>query len=481
MSNKNSFITQAFKQFGEMLDEELEVDGVKEVPVYEADTDNMHDFLDTAGEDEPVDVIDLEAETVEDLKQSYVGKVVLDCNVCHSNIFLDKDEVVVDENGVANVDMECPYCISNEGYTVIGKITPFEEDEPEEVEEEEIEIEEVPEEGIEEGLISKEEHAKGYSDVYSDVAKGITTDAEADAVTDELDKQLKEGCSKSKENLDECGDTETVQEELELDGEPELRGVGKLRHRDDKEGVEEIRGKNNTDLSGTDDLHESIEDVQITTDDETMTMTTKEDGGIAVETTPNESFEESDMDFEEPVEEETFEDTADLETGDEMIAPIDDEEEEEVELNSEVDALSDEEIDELESPDEIEIDEFDEDSFDELGESYLTKHYDNVEGFKTVNAKVYNNSLIIEGVIRFNSGNSKCTSFVFEASKVNPKKKSALFEGYNSQISRGKKTYKMDCLMESGKIKPVKLTYNYRAKNELNESIRVNGTAKVER
>ena len=134
MSNKNSFITQAFKQFGEMLDEELEIDGVKEVPVYEADTDSIHDFLDTAGEDESVDVIDLEAETVEDLKQSYVGKVVLDCNVCHSNIFLDKDEVVVDENGVANVDMECPYCISNEGYTVIGKITPFEEDEPEETE-----------------------------------------------------------------------------------------------------------------------------------------------------------------------------------------------------------------------------------------------------------------------------------------------------------------------------------------------------------
>ena len=65
-----------------------------------------------------------------------------------------KKGLVVDENGVANVDMECPYCISNEGYTVIGKITPFEEDEPEdeaveepveepveEVEETEIEVE----------------------------------------------------------------------------------------------------------------------------------------------------------------------------------------------------------------------------------------------------------------------------------------------------------------------------------------------------
>ena len=494
MSDKNLFITQAFKQFSEILDEELDTDaGVQEVPVYSANTDNMHEFLDTAGEDEPVDIIDLEAETVEDLKQSYVGKVVLDCNVCHSNIFIDKDEVTVDENGVANIDMECPYCISNEGYTVIGKIAPYEDEEevPEEEPLEEVEVD-ASEEEIEEGLISRKEHAKGYSNVYTDVEKGITSDIEADVVTDELDKQLKEGvdseddtneCGDSDkleecgdtEKIDECGDTETVQEELELDGEPELRGVGKLRHRDDKEGVEEIRGKNNTDLSGTDDLHESIQDVQITTDDETMTMTTKEDGGVAVETTPNEPEET----FEET--EEIAEENPELEEGDEVIVPIDDDEEDEIELNSEVDALSDEEVEELETPDEVEINEFDEDSFDELGESYLTSQYDNVEGFKTVNAKVINDSLIVEGVIRFNSGNSKCTSFVFEASQFNSKTKSALFEGYNNQISRGKKTFKMNCSINEGKVTPTKLSYNYRAKNELNESIRVNGTAKVKR
>lgn len=430
MSDKNSFITQAFKQFGEILDEELDTElSVQEVPVYTVD-DTAHEFLDTAGE-EPVDVIDLEAETVEDLKQSYVGKVVLDCNVCHSNIFIDKDEVTVDEDGVANVDMECPYCISTEGYTIIGKIAPYEDDEEEiEIEEEpedEIEIEEVePEEELEEGLISKKEHAKGYADVYSNVAKGITTDSEADAVTDELDKQLKENC--------------------------------------DEEIEEGCKSK---------DINESIEDVTITTDEETMTMTTKEDGGIAVETTPLEPDTEID------IEDETFEEPA-LE-GDEMIAPIDDEETDEIELNSEVDALSNEDIETLEEPDEIDIEDFDEEPFDELGESYLTKHYDNVEGFKTVNAKVLNNSLIIEGVIRFNSGNSKCTSFVFEASKFNAKTKSALFEGYNRQISRGKKTFKMNCLVESGKVTPRKLTYNYRTKNELNESVRVNGTCNVEK
>lgn len=624
MSNKNSFITQAFKQFGEILDEELDTEeGAREVPIYEVN-DNTHEFLDTAGEDESVDIMDLEAETIEDLKQSYVGKVVLDCNVCHSNIFIDKEDIIVDEEGVANLDMECPYCMSNEGYTIIGKITPYENEEeevPEEVEDTEIEIEEVPEEEpVDEGLISKEEHARGYSNVYADVEKGITTDSEAGVVTDELDKQLKEGVV-SEDDINECGDTETVQEELELDGEPELRGVGKLRHRDDKEGVEEIRGKNNTDLSGTDDLHESIteetdittvkvdalsngpedeeefkswlanhypnlsceftddiydnliltgpkqdikkyllkdysyevegedwvvtqypqlkesitestekfeiapagqgkwkvlknsvdggrvsedsrividadtkeeakeillangfkaeellesiENVSIDTDDETITMTSKEDGGVAVETTPSDDTEET---FDDEVE---IDDEPELEEGDEVITPIDDEEEGEIELNSEVDALDADEIEAIETPDEVEIDEFDEDSFDELGESYLTKHYNNVEGFKTVNVKTLNDSLIVEGVIRFNSGNSKCTSFVFEASQFDSKNNSALFEGYNNQISRGRKTFKMNCSIVEGKVIPTKLSYNYRTKNELNESVRVSGTCNI--
>lgn len=522
--SRNAYITEAFKQFDALVEED-ELITSEEMPVYDIDSEKMHDFLDTAGEDVDLTIIDLEAEAEEDLKQSYVGKVILDCNVCHSNIFIEKDEIVVDEDGNANIELECPYCMSNEGYTIIGQVEPYEEEteeeevEPEEGAEEDAEIEEMPteeemaeteapmDEGLitdsewvdqvktlgkeaEQGSLSDNEFQKSVDlldkqlDECGDpekVQEGLITDDEFSKEVDGLEDQLKKGEIKNhdfnheveelSDLLDECGDPEKVQEELELDGEPELRGVTELRHRDDKEGVEEIRGTDNTELSGTDDLHESIEDVSISTEDETMTMTTKEDGGVVIETSPVE--EEIEI---EPVEEEIPEETT-LEPGDEIVAPIDDSEENEIELNSEVDALEDEDVEALEEPDEVDVTDFDEESFDELGESYLREHYDNVVGFKTVNAKIFENSLIVEGVIRFESGSSKGTTFVFEA--VNKENDDVLFEGYNRQISRGKKTFKLNCSLVEGCIKPEKMAYNYVTKNELNESVRVNGTVKV--
>lgn len=401
--SRNAYILEAFKQFNSLVEEDESIER-EEIPMYDVDSEHMHDFLDVVGDDTAdVDVIDLEAEAEEDLKQSYVGKVILDCNVCHSNIFVNKDDVIVNEDGSANVDLECPYCMSNEGYTIIGQVEPYSEET-----EEEIDIEEEP----------------GEFDEVEEIDLG-----------ESLKRQRRR--------------RRTVRENLHRRNKP---------------------------------LRESIENVSIDTEDETMTMTTKEDGGIMIETSPRESFTESDdFDFSE---EEFEEEPTDLEPGDEIIAPISNEDEDEIELNSEVDALSDEDVDALSEPDdmseyedEIDVDEFDEESFDQLGESYLKRHYDNVAGFKTINAKVVNESLVIDGLIKFNSGNVKGTTFVFEATDT--KGKSILFEGYNKQISRGKKTFKMSCILEHGTIVPNRMAYNYMTKNELNESVRVNGTCRV--
>lgn len=419
--SKNAYILEAFKQFDSLTEDEDVIER-EEMPIYDVNSEKMHDFLDTVGDDSDISIIDLEAEAEEDLKQSYVGKIILDCNVCHSNVFIDKDEIVVDEEGLANTDLECPYCMSNEGYTIIGQVEPYSEIE-----------EEIPEEDIEIDIESEEE---------------------------------------------------PIEEGMKLDGTKKLKGTRKLWRRADKDGDKKIRGRANSEISGTEDLRESkkqrkrrrvkesIEDVTINTEDETMTMTTKEDGGVVIETSPINS--EPMLYEDEP---ETFEPESKVELGKEVIAPISDEVEDEVELNSEVENLDDEDIEALEEPDEFDVEDFDEESFDKLGESYLRKHYDNVDGFKTVNAKVFNNSLIVEGVIRFNSGSSKGTSFVFEP--VNMNKNTVLFEGYNKQISRGKKTFKLSCGLNEKMLTPNKMLYNYTTRNELNESVRVNGTVKV--
>ena len=218
------------------------------------------------------------------------------------------------------------------------------------------------------------------------------------------------------------------------------------------------------------ELLESIENVSIDTDDETMTMTTKEDGGVVIETSPKEEFEET-FGEEEPTE---------LENGDEMLAPLDPETEDELGITDE----SEEDIDfdfgeeTPESPEEdVDIDEFDEETFDGLGESYLRRCYENVNSFKTTNVICNENLLTVEGNIGFKSGNVKKTSFIFEAKESNNGK--YVFEGYNNEINIGKKAFRLNCSIDNKKIIPESLNYNYRSKNDLNESVKLHGTVKA--
>ena len=87
--------------------------------------DELDDFLKSyevePDEEEAETIIDPEAETEDELEGSYAGKVILDCCVCHSKIYKDPSEVEVDEEGnVVNLEEECPYCYSTDGFKVIG-------------------------------------------------------------------------------------------------------------------------------------------------------------------------------------------------------------------------------------------------------------------------------------------------------------------------------------------------------------------------
>lgn len=143
-------ILEAFRAL-RALDEDMfdmTADGIKD----------LSDFMDSDDLADEVEVIDPEAETVEDLKDSYVGKVILDCCVCHSKLYKDKEEVILDETGeLANVGEDCPYCFTPDGFKVIGEVAeysdaPAEEesadgndsDDVEVEEEEEVEVEEEP-------------------------------------------------------------------------------------------------------------------------------------------------------------------------------------------------------------------------------------------------------------------------------------------------------------------------------------------------
>ena len=113
-----NYLTEAFKSL-EALDEDVfsvSADGIKKLDAFENDDEVTDDIT----------IYDLDAETDDDLQDSYVGKVILDCNVCHSKIYSDKNDIKIDaETGDANIEDECPYCYSNEGYKIIGEVAPM--------------------------------------------------------------------------------------------------------------------------------------------------------------------------------------------------------------------------------------------------------------------------------------------------------------------------------------------------------------------
>lgn len=125
----------------------------------------LSDFMDKDASDDVVKVIDTEAEFEDEVQDSYIGKVITNCNVCHSHIFENKDEIVIDEDGLVNAEKPCPYCGEQAGFTIVGEITPYvkETEEPEadpavEVDGAEVPVEEPAatdetNESLEEGLI----------------------------------------------------------------------------------------------------------------------------------------------------------------------------------------------------------------------------------------------------------------------------------------------------------------------------------------
>ena len=173
--------------------------------------------------------------------------------------------------------------------------------------------------------------------------------------------------------------------------------------------------------------------------------------------------------------------------GAEMVAPISPDTQDTIENSDELEEPSfednTEETDEpLENADQedvnFDVDDFDEGTFNELGESYLTKVYDNVKGFKTTSVSERNNKLVVEGIINFNSGKQKTTSFIFEAKDATRSGK-VRFKGLNEQISRGKKSFTLTGNIKNKKFISESLNYNYRGKDNKGSSARVYGTVKV--
>ena len=330
------------------------------------------------------EIIDMTADDKEDLQNSYVGKIIIECPCCRSKFYHDKDTIIFDqESNLANVDEACPICTSTGGFTIIGK------------------IEDIDNKAEDEDKIEVEKH---------DDQESIEEDCKSSFL-----ERKKKNIEKIKDESEDESNVDMIEEEIPVDSD------------------------NNRSYIKVD------ESIEIKAEDEDKIEVEKHDDGS--------------MTVEVPVE-----------SKDETIAPLTDEDEVEIEENKPVE----EEKVEVEIPEEPvedeEITDIDAETFDKLGESFMKKVYSNVKNFNFISVDATDDALIVEGLITYTSGNTKNTTFKFNnACKTNNK---LILEGTNDTFSNSKHPFTLKGKNVNGKFVCESLTYRYTIKtlNESNDS-----------
>jgi hypothetical protein len=103
-------------------------------------------------------IVDLDAETEDDILPSYVGKVIMQCPQCMTLFYKNEEDIEKSEEtpDVVNVNEICQHCGNSSGYTLVGKVGGIEEAEAANFDMDEVDFEEdelnldFPEEGTEE-------------------------------------------------------------------------------------------------------------------------------------------------------------------------------------------------------------------------------------------------------------------------------------------------------------------------------------------
>lgn len=466
------YLSEAFKKL-DVLNEDT----------FAINTNGLEDFVKFEDADEledSIDVIDTEAETIDDLQDSYVGKVILDCCVCHSKLYKDVEDVVV-EDDIANANEECPFCYTTDGYKVIGQVASFDETEEKETEEkDETEVEE-KDDKIDEGLFGiktkkekeKEAKAKAAKEAQKQRDKELKDQEErarqqsvADswARRDRAERDAKAEYNRTRYNgIKGDKPSNTGYRGVNYSGgdyySEDLKESFKIVDRKtgftidngfttEKDALNEIEDKYQSEIGRykvvKEELQESVNNVNVETDEDVINVATDDNGKVTVTTEPKETFVDSE----------------------EVITPV------EPEVQSEIN-------DNVEDGGEIEIDmdEFDEESFDELGEGYLKKVYENVNSFKTSSVSLVKDKLVLEGVIKFNSGKAKKTNFIFESREATKSGK-VRFIGENKEIARGRKSFTITGKVDNKKFMSESFNYNYGVRGANGKAQRLYGTVR---
>lgn len=504
MEEKN-YLTEAFQALKDLdLNEDV-------FEITNAGIEQANDFVKETEVDEFEDIIDPLAQTEEELQDSYLGKAILDCEVCHSKLYKDPEEVVIDEEAqLANIEEACPYCQSNEGFKIIGQVAEYcphcEDEEHTDTEtEEETEIEEnnkIEEsnqlnetgewEDDDEGIAWKEGLAKlvreytsgikGFEFDDSDIEgfdkyQGPYINTEIGTIWSdgERDDSFIVDCGNayyrisSREDAEDLSNCELRPLDEAIKTRKGMRKISSLKEEDKPAAISIEDAQKWVDydmkkygrISGRTNRLVKKAGFQIIKDDHgdyevaagKFESVNEEVEKVDIETESDRVTMEQDENgkvvvITEPKETVEAEETA------EIIAPVEPETEEKFEVEGGDDF------------EDVDFDEFEETDFDTLGEKYLKRVYENVKSFKTTKGSLKGNKLQLEGLITFKSGKEAKTNFIFEAHTISKTGK-LKFLGENKQFAKGKKSFTLTGHKQGNKLMMESLTYNYQGRDSI--------------
>lgn len=151
-------------------------------------------------------IVDVSAETKDDLKKTYIGSIILRCTTCHTMIYKDAADLVKSEENstedeeIYNVDEECPHCGATDGFEIIGQVATLETN-----------PEAVPEEPKAE---EPKEEPKEEEPTEEPVEENPTEEQDAFHIEESLEKAPKQNTDVILEKLDEEGFNKLIRKYL---------------------------------------------------------------------------------------------------------------------------------------------------------------------------------------------------------------------------------------------------------------------------
>jgi hypothetical protein len=403
-------------------------------------------------------IVDLEADSPEDLLTSYVGKYIMQCPQCMTLFYKNQEDIVEaeDDPNTVNVNEVCQHCGNETGYTLVGKVGEAEpgEFEPEPAMEptDDIATEEVPEDPAEEPT------EEGELEALDDL-EDLDLDLDLDAGEEKTEESFTQHAGESL--VEELTDDKELDAKLEAHNEyiEYLRAaIAQEEEKLEKATNEQVKVaiQRNIDAFKV-DLENALPDA---VKEETVVVEEPVEEAPVEEVVDNASEEVPTEDVQEKQEEslnitgDTLVESLTEASGDDLdVSEAEFKELLDTELrkpitDAEVRAIlaSDDDNDTTDNVDDNTNEAFEAamSTVDELQESVLESFismslieaYANVVGFRLKECAYADNKFTVDGTIHFTSGNKRNTTYVFNECCTNDGK--LVMRGLNEKLGLDK-------------------------------------------